>query len=67
MVSTLTLTEMELRFAVLLCDGLSHEEIAKKMFRSAWTVNGYRERLIKKTNAKNSVHAIAILFKDGIL
>lgn len=61
------LTEIELQFVRLLCEGLNNQEIAKKLFRSRWTINGYRESLLLKTKSKNSVQAIAKLFKQGIL
>lgn len=47
----------------LLCDGLSTAEIGDKLFISSRTVEGYRQRIIEKTGAKNIAQAIALAYK----
>lgn len=61
------LNDMEMEFVKLACQGNKGEEIAKQLFRSHWTVTGYRESVIKKTRSRNMVEAVAKLYDTGIL
>ncbi len=51
----------------LLCDGMSTAEIGDKLCLSARTVEGYRQRIIEKTGAKNIAQAIAFAYKRNLL
>ncbi len=51
----------------LLCEGLSTAEIGEKLFLSGRTVEGYRQRIIEKTGAKNIAQAIAFAFKRHLI
>lgn len=62
-----SLTDIELEFVKLVCQGLLHEEIAKRLFRSIHTISGYRESVRRKTNSETMAQAIATLYGYGIL
>lgn len=51
----------------LLCDGLSTAEIGDKLCLSGRTVEGYRQRIIEKTGAKNIAQAIAFAYKRHLI
>ncbi len=51
----------------LLCDGMSTAEIGDKLCLSARTVEGYRQRIIEKTGAKNIAQAIAFAYKRNLI
>lgn len=61
------LSEMELKFVELICEGLSHEQIASRLFRSTWTTYNYREEVRRKTESRTMVQAVAKLYDLGIL
>jgi DNA-binding NarL/FixJ family response regulator len=49
------LTNRELEIAKLVCQELSSEQIADKLFLSLHTVNTHRKNILKKINAKNAI------------
>jgi len=61
------LTSREKDVLRYLCDGLSTAEIGDKMFISARTVEGYRQRIIEKTGAKNIAQAIAYAYQRHLI
>jgi len=61
------LTSREKEVLRLLCDGLSTAEIGDKMCISARTVEGYRQRIIEKTGAKNIAQAIAFAYQRNLI
>jgi len=50
-----TLKERELEFIKLACTEMTYKEIAKKMFVSPKTVEGYRDSVYEKLNLKNRI------------
>lgn len=60
-------TERETEILKLVADGLSSEQIAKKLFLSPHTVNMHRRNLMKKLDAKNIVDLIRKAEKGGFL
>lgn len=52
---------------LLLCDGMSTAEIGDKLCLSVRTVEGYRQRIIEKTGAKNIAQAIAFAYKRNLI
>ena len=56
------LTRREVEVLKLIADGLTNQEIADKLFISAWTVDSHRKNLLLKFNAKNT----AILVKTAV-
>ncbi|MCL3778799.1 response regulator transcription factor [Prolixibacteraceae bacterium JC049] len=52
----LTLNTIELKVLELTCQGFTAQEIAPHVELSARTVEGYRRKLLKKTNTKSTAH-----------
>ena len=60
------LTEKEIEVIKLLCRGLTNKEIASEMNLSKRTVEGYRENIMKKINAKNAIDIMAFAIRNKI-
>ncbi|GGD11499.1 response regulator transcription factor [Hyunsoonleella pacifica] len=60
------LKERELEFIKLVCSELTYREIADKMFLSPKTIDGYRDNLFQKLNAKNRIGLVLYAIKNGI-
>jgi two-component system invasion response regulator UvrY len=65
--SALLLSDREMEFLHHVCSELSYKEIADKMFVSPRTVDGYREALFEKLNAKTRVGLVLYAIKNGIV
>jgi len=63
----LSLSTLELELLSHICLGLTNAEISKIMHRSARTVEGYRQKLLDKTNTKNTAALVAWAFRKGIV
>jgi DNA-binding NarL/FixJ family response regulator len=50
-----------------LCQGLSNQEIADKLFISPRTVDGHRANLLSKTNSKNTVSLVLFAVKNKLV
>lgn len=50
-----------------LCQGLSNQEIAEKLFISPRTVDGHRANLLSKTNSKNTVSLVLYAVKNNLV
>jgi DNA-binding NarL/FixJ family response regulator len=57
------LTNRELEIARLVCQELSSEQIANKLYLSLHTVNTHRKNLLKKIKAKNAIDIMNYLKK----
>jgi DNA-binding NarL/FixJ family response regulator len=60
-------TQREIDVLKLLCQGLSSNDIAEKLFLSAKTIENYRVKLLQKTNSKNSVGLVVFALKQDII
>ena len=60
-------TERESEVLNLICKGLSTQEIAERLFLSKRTVEGYRSRLLEKTNQPNIINLIIYCLKNKLL
>jgi two-component system invasion response regulator UvrY len=60
------LNEKEKTFLTLLCQELSYQEIADKMFLSPRTVDDYRKKLTKKLNVKGKSGLIVYAMNNGL-
>jgi DNA-binding NarL/FixJ family response regulator len=60
-------TERESDILHLTCKGLSAQEIARKLHLSKRTVEGYRSKLLEKTNQPNVVNLIIYCLKNKLL
>jgi two-component system invasion response regulator UvrY len=61
------LSEREMQVLLMLAKGLSVSLIAKTLFLSSKTVNGYRYRMFEKLNIKNDVELIFLAMKHGVI
>lgn len=66
-VTTINLTERELEILHLIQKGLLSKEIANKLSISIHTVNIHRQNLLRKLGVQNSIEAINIGIKSGLL
>lgn len=62
-----TLTDREQEVLELICKELTTAEIADKIFLSPRTVEGYRNRLLDKTGARNTAGLVVYAAKQGWL
>lgn len=65
--NTLLINERETEFLKLCCTELNYKEIADKMFVSPRTIDGYRDALFDKLNAKTRVGLVMYAIKNGII
>jgi two-component system invasion response regulator UvrY len=61
------LTEKERRFIQLACSELTYNEIAKEMFVSVKTIEGYRDQLFSKLELKSRVGLALYAVKHGLV
>ncbi|MEP6749627.1 MAG: LuxR C-terminal-related transcriptional regulator [Bacteroidota bacterium] len=61
------LNDRETEFLKLICSELTYKEIADKMFLSPRTIDGYRDALFEKLNAKTRVGLVMYAIKNGIV
>ena len=61
------LTSIELEILELICQGLTSQEIADKIFRSRRTIEGHKQRLLEKTDTKNTPALVAWAFRNGLV
>lgn len=67
-VSTLlNLTEREIEFLKHACTEMNYNEIAKTMFLSPRTIDGYREAMFTKFNVKSRVGLVIYAVKHGLV
>lgn len=60
------LTRREVEVLKLIADGLTNQEIADKLFISAWTVDSHRKNLLIKFDAKNTASLVKMAALQGI-
>ncbi len=61
------LTRRETEILRLIADGLTNQDIAEKLFISAWTVDSHRKNLLVKFNARNTAILIKTAAGMGLL
>ncbi|MBI2730152.1 MAG: response regulator transcription factor [Sphingobacteriales bacterium] len=61
------LNDRELHFLRLSCSEKTYSDIAKEMFVSERTVDGYREALFKKFNVSSRVGLVLYAIKNGLV
>ncbi len=66
-VDKIILTEKETEVLRLLCKGMSNAEIADKLFLSTRTVEGYRNKLLQKTNSANVLNLVIFALKNKLV
>ena len=63
----LAMSNQDLEMLTLVCQGLTNLEISKIIHRSSRTVEGYRQKLLDKTNTKNTAALVAWAFRKGLV
>ena len=66
-VDKIVLSEKETEVLRLLCKGHSNNEIADKLFISVRTVEGYRNKLLQKTNSANVLNLVIFALKNKLV
>lgn len=61
------LTKREEEVLTLICQQLTTDEIAEKLFISAKTVNGHRNNLLQKTGCRNTAGLVVYAIKNNIV
>lgn len=61
------ITPKEKEVLTLICKGLSNAEIADEVHLSVRTIEGYRTRLLEKTNTKNSISLVVYAIKNNLV
>jgi DNA-binding NarL/FixJ family response regulator len=61
------LSEREIEILLLICKGLTNNEIADRLVLSKRTVDKHRENLLLKTQSKNTANLVIYAIKNGIL
>jgi two-component system, NarL family, response regulator DegU len=62
-----SLSEREIEVAKLICQEMTNKEIADRLFLSARTVDGHRERILQKTGAKNTAGIVIYAMRNGLV
>ncbi len=61
------LTRREKEILILIAEGLTNAEMAKKLFVSQWTVDSHRKSIMTKLNTKNTAMLIKYANDNGLL
>lgn len=62
-----TLSQRELEILLLICSGLSNNEIADKLYISKRTVDKHRANILGKTNSKNTANLVVYSIKNQLV
>jgi len=65
--NTFDLTARELEILYFICQGLSNNEIAEKLFISKRTVDKHRSNILFKTNCKNTANLVMFAIKNDLV
>ena len=61
------LTQREQDIIVSIAEGLTNQEIGKKLYISVHTVKAHLEKIFEKTKSHNRVQLIVYAFKNNII
>ncbi|TRX72056.1 response regulator transcription factor [Carboxylicivirga sp. M1479] len=61
------ISKRELEVLKEICNGLTNDEIAEKLFISAQTVKGHRSSLLAKNNCRNSASLVMFAIKNKLV
>ncbi|MDE7356381.1 MAG: response regulator transcription factor [Rikenellaceae bacterium] len=61
------LSQRELEILVLICKGLSNQEIGDELFISKRTVDKHRANILAKTNCKNTANLVVFAIKNHLV
>ncbi len=65
-ISNISLKKNEIEFIKYVCSELTYKEIAKNMYRSPKTIDGYRDTLFKKLHVKNKIGLVLYAIKNKL-
>jgi DNA-binding NarL/FixJ family response regulator len=65
--ATENFTDRELEILACIADGMTNSEMSEKLFLSKRTVEGHRQSLLEKTNARNTATLIRYAIRNGII
>ncbi len=60
------LSSKEIEIMIMICEEKSNKEISKKLRISHRTIEGYRSKIIKKTNSRNVVGVVKYAIKNKL-
>jgi DNA-binding NarL/FixJ family response regulator len=66
-VEKVVFTDKEMEVLRLLCKGMSNNEIADKLFLSVRTVEGYRNKLLQKTDSSNVINLVIYALRNKLV
>jgi len=61
------LSEREMEILILICQGLSNQEIGDKLFISKRTVDKHRANILEKTESKNTAQLVVYAIKNRLV
>jgi DNA-binding NarL/FixJ family response regulator len=64
---SLSLSDREQEVLLLICKGLSNQEIAEQLFISKRTVDHHRASLLTKTNTRNAASLVIYAIKNKMI
>lgn len=62
-----SLSDRELEILLLICRGLSNQDIADELFISKRTVDKHRANIMAKTGSKNTANLVVYAIKNGLV
>lgn len=62
-----TLSAREQEILVAVCQGLSNQEIADRLFISKRTVDKHRANILEKTGCRNTANLVVYAIKNGLV
>jgi two-component system, NarL family, response regulator DegU len=64
---SISFSDAEIEILKLISEGHTSEEMSKIIYKSSRTIEGYRQRLLDKTQSKNIAALISWAYKNGVL
>ena len=61
------LSEREMEILILICQGLSNQDIAEKLFISKRTVDKHRANILEKSESKNTAQLVVYAIKNRLV